>query len=85
MTHLAQVAAYATNHLVVEKGSDGTVTASNVRLVHAEDRAIEMARMLSGSPTSSPRWPTPASCSTPPTPALIAPLTTPRPGDDARY
>ncbi len=52
VTHLAQVAAYATNHLVVEKGSDGTVTASNVRLVHAEDRTIEMARMLSGSPTS---------------------------------
>ena len=47
VTHLAQVAAYATNHLVVEKGSDGTVTASNVRLVHAEDRTIEMARMLS--------------------------------------
>jgi DNA repair protein RecN (Recombination protein N) len=37
---------------VVEKGSDGTVTASNVRLVHAEDRTVEMARMLSGSPTS---------------------------------
>jgi DNA repair protein RecN (Recombination protein N) len=52
VTHLAQVAAYATNHLVVEKGSDGTVTASNVRLVHAEDRTVEMARMLSGSPTS---------------------------------
>jgi DNA repair protein RecN (Recombination protein N) len=52
VTHLAQVAAYATNHLVVEKGSDGTITASNVRLVHAEDRTVEMARMLSGSPGS---------------------------------
>ena len=52
VTHLAQVAAFATNHLVVEKGSDGTVTASNVRLVHAEERTVEMARLLSGSPDS---------------------------------
>ncbi|MFC5501418.1 DNA repair protein RecN [Lysinimonas soli] len=52
VTHLAQVAAFSTNHLVVEKGSDGSVTASNVRLVHGEERAAEMARLLSGSPDS---------------------------------
>jgi DNA repair protein RecN (Recombination protein N) len=52
VTHLAQVAAYSNNHLVVEKGSDGAVTTSSVRLVHAEDRAQEMARLLSGSPDS---------------------------------
>ena len=52
VTHLAQVAAFATNHLVVEKGTDGSVTTSNVRLVHADDRAFEMARLLSGSPDS---------------------------------
>lgn len=52
VTHLAQVAAFATHHLVVEKGSDGAVTASSVRLVHADDRALEMARLLSGSPDS---------------------------------
>lgn len=52
VTHLAQVAAFATNHLVVEKGTDGAVTTSNVRLVHADDRAQEMARLLSGSPDS---------------------------------
>jgi DNA repair protein RecN (Recombination protein N) len=52
VTHLAQVAAFSTNHLVVEKGSDGSVTASSVRLVHADDRALEMARLLSGSPDS---------------------------------
>jgi DNA repair protein RecN (Recombination protein N) len=52
VTHLAQVAAYSTNHLVVEKGTDGSVTTSNVRLVHADDRAFEMARLLSGSPDS---------------------------------
>ena len=52
VTHLAQVAAFSTNHLVVEKGTDGAVTTSNVRLVHADDRAQEMARLLSGSPDS---------------------------------
>ena len=40
VTHLAQVAAFASNHLVVEKGTDGAVTTSNVRLVHADDRAL---------------------------------------------
>jgi DNA repair protein RecN (Recombination protein N) len=52
VTHLAQVAAYSTNHLVVEKGTDGSITSSNVRLVHAEERTAEMARLLSGNPDS---------------------------------
>jgi DNA repair protein RecN (Recombination protein N) len=52
VTHLAQVAAFSTNHLVVEKGTDGAVTASSIRLVHAEERTTEMARLLSGQPES---------------------------------
>ncbi len=52
VTHLAQVAAFSTNHLVVEKGTDGSITSSNVRLVHAEERTAEMARLLSGNPNS---------------------------------
>ena len=48
VTHLAQVAAFAGNHLVVEKDRDGQVTASSVRRVDAEQRAAEMARLLSG-------------------------------------
>lgn len=52
VTHLAQVAAFSNNHLVVEKGNDGSVTTSSVRLVHADERAAEMARLLSGSPES---------------------------------
>ena len=52
VTHLAQVAAFSNNHLVVEKGTDGSITTSNVRLVHADDRAFEMARLLSGYPDS---------------------------------
>lgn len=52
VTHLAQVAAFSTNHLVVEKGTDGSITSSDVRLVHAEERTAEMARLLSGNPES---------------------------------
>ena len=48
VTHLAQVAAFAGNHLVVEKDSDGQVTESSVRRVDEADRAAEMARLLSG-------------------------------------
>jgi DNA repair protein RecN (Recombination protein N) len=53
VTHLAQVAAFAGNHLVVEKDSDGRVTASSVRRVDDDARVAEMARLLSGLPDSS--------------------------------
>lgn len=52
VTHLAQVAAFATNHLSVVKGSDGSVTASSVRQLRGEERIAEMARLLSGLPDS---------------------------------
>jgi DNA repair protein RecN (Recombination protein N) len=48
VTHLAQVAAFATNHLTVVKSGDGSVTASSVRQLEGEDRISEMARLLSG-------------------------------------
>ncbi|PPF19268.1 MULTISPECIES: DNA repair protein RecN [unclassified Rathayibacter] len=48
VTHLAQVAAFATNHLRVEKGSDGAVTSSAVTQLDSEERVSEMARLLSG-------------------------------------
>lgn len=48
VTHLAQVAAFAQNHLSVVKGSDGSVTASSVRQLDGDERAAEMARLLSG-------------------------------------
>ena len=53
VTHLAQVAAFAGNHLVVQKDGDGRVTASSVRRVDGDDRAAEMARLLSGLPDSA--------------------------------
>jgi DNA repair protein RecN (Recombination protein N) len=52
VTHLAQVAAFATNHLRVVKDSDGAVTASSVQQLEGDDRAAEMARLLSGLPDS---------------------------------
>ena len=48
VTHLAQVAAFAGNHLTVVKGHDGAVTASSVRRLDGADREAEMARLLSG-------------------------------------
>ena len=55
VTHLAQVAAYADRHLVVDKGgladagdTDG-VTRSAVRMLDDGDRTIELARMLAGT------------------------------------
>lgn len=48
VTHLPQVAAFATNHVRVVKSTDGEITASSVQQLHGEDRAEELARMLSG-------------------------------------
>lgn len=48
VTHLAQVAAFAENHLAVRKQSDGSVTASSVTALTGPDRERELARMLSG-------------------------------------
>ncbi|MBK4347651.1 DNA repair protein RecN [Lacisediminihabitans changchengi] len=52
VTHLAQVAAFSTNHLRVVKDSSGTVTASSVQQLRGEQRIEEMARLLSGLPDS---------------------------------
>ncbi|MBX3312618.1 MAG: DNA repair protein RecN [Microbacteriaceae bacterium] len=48
VTHLAQVAAFATNHLTVEKASDGSITASSVTQLDGDSRLREIARLLSG-------------------------------------
>ena len=48
VTHLAQVAAFASNHLSVVKSNDGAVTASSVRRLEGSEREAEMARLLSG-------------------------------------
>ena len=48
VTHLPQVAAFADNHLVVEKSDDGLVTASGVVRLDQSGRARELSRMLGG-------------------------------------
>ncbi len=54
VTHLARIAARASNHLFVEKlaGRDTTVTA--LRRLDGEERVREIARMLGGDPESAP-------------------------------
>jgi DNA repair protein RecN (Recombination protein N) len=58
VTHLAQVAAFADRHVVVDKpAADGAagVTASDVRVVTDDDRVAELARMLAGSDSRTAR------------------------------
>jgi DNA repair protein RecN (Recombination protein N) len=49
VTHLAQVAAFADQHFIVHKSSDGQVTTSDVREVIEDERVAELARMMGGS------------------------------------
>ncbi|GGO24672.1 DNA repair protein RecN [Microbispora rosea subsp. aerata] len=48
VTHLPQVAAFADQHLVVEKASDGRVVRSGVVTLDQEGRERELSRMLAG-------------------------------------
>ena len=48
VTHLPQVAAFADNHLAVEKSGDGLVTESGVTRLDRPGRLRELSRMLGG-------------------------------------
>lgn len=48
VTHLPQVAAFADQHLVVEKAGDGSVVRSGVVTLDHEGRVRELSRMLAG-------------------------------------
>jgi len=52
VTHLAQVASWADNHLVVTKSETGSVTQSNIIEVIGNERRKEIARLLSGQDES---------------------------------
>ena len=52
ITHLPQVAVWADNHLVVKKSESGSVTQSDVKEMSADERKVEIARMLSGQEDS---------------------------------
>lgn len=49
VTHLAQIAAFATNHLFIEKSTSGNVTRTTVRQLDFEARKSEIARIMGGS------------------------------------
>ncbi len=53
VTHLAQVAAFADAHFVVSKAEEGGRTVTSVRRVDGDERAEELARMLSGTVTGA--------------------------------
>jgi DNA repair protein RecN (Recombination protein N) len=55
VTHLAQVAAFADRHFIVDASSSGRVGTSNVRLVAGRDREVELARMLGGTDGATAR------------------------------
>jgi DNA repair protein RecN (Recombination protein N) len=48
VTHLPQVAAFADQHVVVVKSSDGTVTTSGLTSLDDDGRVKELSRMLAG-------------------------------------
>lgn len=52
VTHLPQVAAFADAQVAVTKADDGSVTTSQVEVLGAAARVVELSRMLSGSPDS---------------------------------
>lgn len=49
VTHLAQIASFAHNHLYIEKASDGSKTLTKVRTLDENDRKLELARIIGGS------------------------------------
>lgn len=55
ITHLPQIAARADRHLVVQKGDRGGIATSDVRVLHGEDRVVELARMLGSADDANAR------------------------------
>jgi DNA repair protein RecN (Recombination protein N) len=53
VTHLAQVASRAAQHMLVEKAAANGVTSAGVRLLSGDARVHEIARMLGGDPESA--------------------------------
>ncbi len=53
VTHLAQIAAYADNHLYIEKNSSEDGTYTNVRSLSEEEKVREIARIIGGDVITS--------------------------------
>jgi DNA repair protein RecN (Recombination protein N) len=52
VTHLPQVAAYADAQVSIVKHDDGTTTRTEAAVLDADDRIVELTRMLAGRPDS---------------------------------
>ncbi len=52
VTHLAQVAAYTTSHVVIDKSIVSGMASSQARVLSRDERVVEVSRMLSGTPDS---------------------------------
>ena len=48
VTHLPQVAAWADTHFSIRKESSESVTSSDLTLLEGSERALELARMMTG-------------------------------------
>ena len=55
VTHLAQVAAYADNHLLISKSTEGGKTFTSVESLGKEGRVNELARIMGGTMTDALR------------------------------
>ena len=53
VTHLAQVAAYADNHMLISKSTNGEKTFTSVESLEKEGRVNELARIMGGSLTEA--------------------------------
>lgn len=49
ITHLAQIAAMADHHFIIEKQSDGTTTETIIKSIREEEQIDELARILGGA------------------------------------
>jgi DNA repair protein RecN (Recombination protein N) len=54
ITHLAQIAAFAGTHFMIEKAERGNRASSGVRMLAQNERVDELAAMLDGLPPSDP-------------------------------
>ena len=55
ITHLPQIAARATRHLIVSKAARRGIATSDVQVIHGEDRVTELARMLGDAEAETAR------------------------------
>ena len=53
VTHLAQLAAQATHHLLIEKHSTDTATSTEVTVLNKQQRIAEIARIMGGDDNSA--------------------------------